>query len=385
MNISTRINSSNIAFQKNLKPKNIKPSINPELVQSFTPAKPFINKISIFDKFRKACLPLAFLASLGIGVSNYVKNNSLEKQNENLKETLYKTRKDFTDSLKTYNYRDNDNLNQLKHLTDQMNWKVSEYVAGTNNKLDKFAASTNSKLDKYAKLTNDQLDSLKSVMPVDVPELVKKISPSSVQILAPDGSSGSGIIINDNKGETYVLTANHVVDTEKKDKSFLVQTYTGSDNVKSNMSFADIYTDKVGKEATDTICDLAILKFSDLNLVKNSIKPIELRDTNKEPLQAGESVFVIGNPLGIRDCVSAGVISSIERIAGPESKIMIQTDAAINPGNSGGMVVDEKGRLIGVVDIYFRGNELGDGNSLGCAVRVDIVKKFLKDNGIEAE
>ena len=71
-----------------------------------------------------------------------------------------------------------------------------------------------------------------------------------------------------------------------------------------------------------------------------------------EPLQVGQRVFAIGNPFGLDQTLTAGIVSGVGRdmkgITGRVIRDVVQTDAAINPGNSGGPLLDSRGRLVGV-------------------------------------
>ncbi len=87
---------------------------------------------------------------------------------------------------------------------------------------------------------------------------------------------------------------------------------------------------------------------------------------SSETLKVGQSVFAIGNPFGLDQSLTTGVVSALGReiqsVGGAPIRDVIQTDAAINPGNSGGPLLDSAGRLIGVEhgDLQPLGSELGD-------------------------
>jgi S1-C subfamily serine protease len=139
---------------------------------------------------------------------------------------------------------------------------------------------------------------------------------------------GSGVIISP---DGYILTANHVVD--------------GADEIK--VSIADDnkkeYTAKV--IGTDPQTDVAVLKIDATNL-----PAITFADSDQ--LEIGDVVLAIGNPFGLGQSVTMGIISGLGRHYGVNGEHgyenFIQTDAAINKGNSGGALVDAEGRLVGI-------------------------------------
>lgn len=155
--------------------------------------------------------------------------------------------------------------------------------------------------------------------------VVAKVRPSVVQVnvVTANGKGlGSGVII-DSRG--YIITNNHVIATAQ---SIQVVLYDG-------MSFS---AQLVG---TDSLDDLAVLKVTPTS----KLIAATLGDSSK--LQVGQEVLAIGNPLGITQTVTGGIISALDRTVStiPDA---IQTDAAINPGNSGGALVDLQGNLIGI-------------------------------------
>ena len=139
---------------------------------------------------------------------------------------------------------------------------------------------------------------------------------------------GSGVIISD---DGYILTNNHVIE--------------GADELKVSLSDEREFTAKV--IGADPKTDVAVIKIE-----AEKLPAITLADSDK--LRVGDVVFAVGNPLGVGQTVTMGIVSAkgrnqlrlLENVAGYEN--FIQTDAAINMGNSGGALVDAKGRLVGV-------------------------------------
>src|SRR6187431_1915272 len=139
---------------------------------------------------------------------------------------------------------------------------------------------------------------------------------------------GSGVIVS---ADGYILTNNHVVDD--------------ADELKVLLNDEREYTAKV--IGTDPKTDVAVIKIDAADLPS-----VTLADSAK--LRVGDVVFAIGNPLGVGQTVTMGIISAkgrsnlklLENVSGYED--FIQTDAAINMGNSGGALVDALGRLVGI-------------------------------------
>ena len=149
-------------------------------------------------------------------------------------------------------------------------------------------------------------------------------------VTSEGGDSGTGIVLN---GEGLILTNDHVV------------AGASSLSVAAKGSSSDTRTATlVGEEAND---DLALIKVDPSGL---GLKPLSL--VSSSPVQVGDSVYAIGNPYGLEETLTRGIVSALGReIAAPDgAKISgaIQTDAALNPGNSGGPLLNEQGDVIGV-------------------------------------
>ena len=166
-------------------------------------------------------------------------------------------------------------------------------------------------------------------------------------------SLGSGVIVS---ADGYILTANHVV--------------AEADEVK--VSIADSkkeYTAKIiGK---DRATDVAVLKIQAVNL-----PAVTLADSDQ--LEIGDVVLALGNPFGIGQTVTMGIVSALGRnglgFNGYEN--FIQTDAAINPGNSGGALVDAEGRLVGINTAII--SRSGGNQGIGLAVPVNMARRVLE-------
>lgn len=122
----------------------------------------------------------------------------------------------------------------------------------------------------------------------------------------------------------------------------------------------------------DEQSDLAILKLRDAT----GLPALALR--NSDTLEVGELVLAIGNPFGIGQTVSSGIVSGLARSAisvGSGRGYFIQTDAAINPGNSGGALVDMNGRLAGINTAIL--TRSGGSNGIGFAIPANLVQRFV--------
>ena len=163
---------------------------------------------------------------------------------------------------------------------------------------------------------------------------------------------GSGVILSKNG---YIVTNYHVVSGATK---IIVKTIDGKK-----------YTAKL--IGSDPKTDLAVIKIEAKNL-----KPITIADSSK--VEVGDLVLAIGNPFGLRESVTAGIVSAVNRtsIGLNDYENFIQTDAAINPGNSGGALVDMKGRLIGINSAII--SRSGGNNGIGFAIPSNMVKFVVK-------
>ena len=160
----------------------------------------------------------------------------------------------------------------------------------------------------------------------------------------------SGFIISP---DGYILTNNHVVD--------------GADEIKIIMSNGQEYK-KVDVIGTDDKADVALLKIKDVN----NLPTLELG--NSDDLEIGEWVIAIGNPFGLTETVTVGVVSALGRKIGGEDvyQDFIQTDAAINPGNSGGPLLNLEGKVVGINSAIITGDRGYMG--IGLAIPINMAK-----------
>ncbi|MFZ5875023.1 MAG: S1C family serine protease [Nitrospirota bacterium] len=169
-------------------------------------------------------------------------------------------------------------------------------------------------------------------------------------------SSGSGVIL-DSQGR--IVTNHHVVNNSSR----LAVTLSDGSQWPAEV---------VGKDAST---DLAVIK---IQAPAAKLRPLRFGESSG--LKVGQKVLVIGNPFGLEQTLTTGIISSIRRylkLSGAEMENVIQTDAAINPGNSGGPLLDSDGRVIGINTAIFTPS--GGNVGIGFAVPVDTVKRVVAE------
>ena len=166
-------------------------------------------------------------------------------------------------------------------------------------------------------------------------------------------AAGSGVIIS---ADGYIVTNNHVVDGADE------LTVTLNENSKE-------YSARI--VGADKATDLALIKIDAKNLPAIVI-------ANSDDVKVGEWVLAVGNPLGLNNTVTAGIVSAKARsMATGGITSMIQTDAAINQGNSGGALVNTRGELIGINAML--ASPTGSNIGYGFAIPTTIVKKAVED------
>merc|ERR1712005_104617 len=123
--------------------------------------------------------------------------------------------------------------------------------------------------------------------------------------------------------------------------------------------------------------DLAVLK------IDPAACPVPLRPVavaKSADLRVGQSVLAIGNPFGLDNTLTTGIVSALGRdingAGGRPIKDCVQMDAAINPGNSGGPLLDSRGRLIGMNTMIYAPNGIGANVGIGFAIPVDTVARY---------
>lgn len=200
-------------------------------------------------------------------------------------------------------------------------------------------------------------------------ELYERLAPGVVNItsttvehdfffnVVPRQGAGSGSII-DSRG--YILTNNHVIEDARK--------------LEVTLANGKKYNAKLVGSDPDT--DLAVVK---VDAPKEHLTVIPMGSSRD--LKVGQKCLAIGNPFGLGQTLTTGVISSVGRTMrsgnGALVEDIIQTDASINPGNSGGPLIDSSGRLIGITTAIF--SPTGASVGIGFAIPVDSAKRVVSD------
>jgi serine protease DegQ len=176
----------------------------------------------------------------------------------------------------------------------------------------------------------------------------------------PQVGLGSGVIVS---ADGYILTNNHVVESADEIEVILND---------SRHAIAKVI-------GTDPDSDLAVLK---INLDRLPVMVLG----NSDNLQVGDQVLAIGNPFGVGQTVTSGIVSALGRnqLGINTFENFIQTDAAINPGNSGGALVDTNGNLLGInTAIYSRsGGSMGIGFAIPVSTAKTVLEGIVKDGQV---
>jgi len=164
-------------------------------------------------------------------------------------------------------------------------------------------------------------------------------------------SLGSGVIVSE---DGYIVTNNHVIEKAQEIKVLLLN----KKDYKAKLIGADPKT------------DIAVIKID-----AKGLTPLSWGDSNK--LKVGEVVFAIGNPFGLNQTVTMGMISAVGRanVGIADYEDFIQTDAAINPGNSGGALINARGELIGINTAIL--SRTGGYQGIGFAVPSSMSKQVM--------
>jgi 2-alkenal reductase len=200
-------------------------------------------------------------------------------------------------------------------------------------------------------------------------EIFERVSPSVVQVVARAAAAGAPGLDEEGTGvqsgtgfmwdtSRHVVTNSHVVAGTRE---VVVRLASGDVVQAQPVGVAESY-------------DLAVLRLGGVRQLPPAVNVGTSTD-----LKVGQWAFAIGNPFGLDQSLTTGVISALKRrlptTAGREIGNVIQTDAAINPGNSGGPLLDSAGRLIGVNTAIF--SPSGANAGVGFAIPVDVVNRVV--------
>jgi len=169
----------------------------------------------------------------------------------------------------------------------------------------------------------------------------------------PTQGQGSGVIVT---SEGHVVTNHHVI--------------AGQQQIQVKLHGGKTHPARLIGE--DTLLDIAVLKIEG----DGPFKPLKLGDSAQA--QVGQMVFAVGNPFGLSETVTQGIISAKERSLSDNQRDLFQTDAAINPGNSGGPLVNLRGEIIGInVAIFSPDRENPGFQGVGFSIPANDVKDAL--------
>lgn len=165
---------------------------------------------------------------------------------------------------------------------------------------------------------------------------------------------GSGVIVSDSG---YILTNNHVIEA--------------ADDIEVATSDGQKFKAKL--VGADPESDLAVVK-----ITPGSTKLPVITFAPNESLRIGDNVLAMGNPFGVGQTVTAGIVSALGRshLGINTFENFIQTDAAINPGNSGGALIDAQGQLVGINTAIY--SESGGSMGIGFAIPVSLVRNVME-------
>jgi len=229
---------------------------------------------------------------------------------------------------------------------------------------------------RAAPVPPSRADSLREFS-VSLEQLARRVSRSVVQIFSTgyvlsggeeggtdtavvtrQRATGSGVILS---ADGYIITNAHVVSNARHVRVRLPAEMPGRSTLQPSGKMLEARIVGVDRDS-----DLALLKVD-----KTGLAYLTLADS--DTLRQGQVVMAFGNPLGLENSVSMGVVSSVARQVKPDdTMIYIQTDAAINPGNSGGPLVGVSGRVIGINTFIF--SQSGGNEGVGFAIPSNIVK-----------
>lgn len=208
--------------------------------------------------------------------------------------------------------------------------------------------------DEYARLTQAVVPSVVSIDTAGVrTEQLRDFWGRSSIRSYPTQGQGSGVIVTN---EGHVITNHHVIAGQQK----IQVTLHGGKTYPATL---------IGE---DTLLDIAVLKID----ANETFIPLKLGDSTN--VQVGQLVFAVGNPFGLGETVTKGIISAKERSLSDNQRDLFQTDAAINPGNSGGPLVNVLGEIIGInVAIYSRDRENPGFQGVGFSIPSNDVRDAL--------
>ena len=208
--------------------------------------------------------------------------------------------------------------------------------------------------DEYAKLTHAVVPAVVSIDTSGVKtQRVMDLWGRSWLQRQPTQGQGSGVIVTK---EGHIITNEHVI--------------SGQQQIRVTLHDGKTYTATLVGE--DPMLDIAVLKIAG----DGDFVPLKLGDSSQ--VRVGQLVFAVGNPFGLSETVTQGIISAKERSISDQQRDLFQTDAAINPGNSGGPLVNMQGEIVGInVAIYSPNKENPGFQGVGFSIPSNDVREAL--------
>jgi serine protease Do len=208
---------------------------------------------------------------------------------------------------------------------------------------------------EYVKITDAVVSSVVSINTKGISEKVVQDSYGRAFVRRlPTQGQGSGVIVS---REGHVITNHHVVN--------------GQQQLEVKLHDGKSYSAKLIGE--DPMTDIAVLKIDS----SSSFEPLKFG--NSDDVKVGQLVFAVGNPFGLGETITNGIISAKERSISDRQKDLFQTDAAINPGNSGGPLVNIYGEIVGINVAIFSSDRQSPGfQGVGFSIPGNDVKEVLE-------
>lgn len=191
---------------------------------------------------------------------------------------------------------------------------------------------------------------------------------ANMGLVTKQRSSGSGVVLS---AEGYIVTNNHVVRNARRIRVQLVSPPDEPGSIRNSTLHAHGKLLEATVVGVDREADLAVLK------VETPAKLPVLKFADSDNLRQGQMVLAFGNPLGLENSVSLGIVSSVGRQIKPDDPMVyIQTDASINPGNSGGPLTDVDGNVVGINTFIL--TQSGGSEGIGFAIPGNVVKNVYE-------
>jgi serine protease Do len=248
-------------------------------------------------------------------------------------------------------------------------WREGRFTAGKppEQRPEKFTLSEQAPLDlgemdilsrlneEYAKLTQAVVPSVVSIDTAGVREQLFRDPWGRARMQREMTSGqGSGVIVTE---EGHVITNQHVI--------------SGQNQIQVTLHDGKSYPSTLIGE--DRMLDIAVLKIN----APGPFTPLKLGDSSQ--VKVGQIVFAVGNPFGLSETVTQGIISAKERSISDQQRDLFQTDAAINPGNSGGPLVNLQGEIVGINVAIYSPDKANPGfQGVGFSIPSNDVRESLK-------